>query len=248
VQIVSDPKPSLDLGYVPKYETLINEPSTLRPTKLQVPSRWRSGETMTTTRAHPNKPLAACRAVCPEMDQRSSAVGEQAVKRLSKALSSVRIPTHLFGIDRTTSSSSPPMLLGDREKTGGGSSDSTGEPVTASTPTVVETPSQREAAAQRGPTPRADASLDAFSVLPSRPSRLLHRASSDASLLYHSSSRASSFGDDGRFLDIREQVNSRLHAITDNWARPSLKLPQLPGKSELSTYAILLRCACQQLY
>ncbi|KAI1144592.1 hypothetical protein F5Y05DRAFT_32101 [Hypoxylon sp. FL0543] len=66
--------------------------------------------------------------------------------------------------------------------------------------------------------------------LPRRPNRprTLRRSTSDESMLYHSLSRVSSFGDDERWNDIREQKNSRLKAITDSWDRPTFKLPQLP--------------------
>ncbi|KAI0851853.1 hypothetical protein F5Y00DRAFT_251624 [Daldinia vernicosa] len=63
---------------------------------------------------------------------------------------------------------------------------------------------------------------------PTRP-RVMRRSTSDESILYHSLSRMSSFGDDDRWNDIREQKNSRLKAITDSLDVPTFKLPQFPS-------------------
>lgn len=58
---------------------------------------------------------------------------------------------------------------------------------------------------------------------------LLRHATSDESLLYHSISKASSLGDDTRFENQREQVNSRIKAIRDSLQdRSSFRMPQLP--------------------
>ena len=58
------------------------------------------------------------------------------------------------------------------------------------------------------------------------PQRLLRRSTSDNSLtLMRSASRASSLGDDSRFEDISEQVNSRMKAIKDSWQDTNLKFP-----------------------
>ncbi|KAJ5038255.1 uncharacterized protein L3040_007122 [Drepanopeziza brunnea f. sp. 'multigermtubi'] len=66
---------------------------------------------------------------------------------------------------------------------------------------------------------------------PSGPKRppILRRTTSDNSLLYHSLSRTSSLGDDTRFENHREQVNSRVKAIRDTLQdRSSFRLPQIP--------------------
>ncbi|QSZ30522.1 hypothetical protein DSL72_000076 [Monilinia vaccinii-corymbosi] len=60
--------------------------------------------------------------------------------------------------------------------------------------------------------------------------RVLRRATSDDSLLYHSLSRTSSLGDDTRFENHREQVNSRVKAIRDSFQdRSTFRMPQLPS-------------------
>jgi hypothetical protein len=58
----------------------------------------------------------------------------------------------------------------------------------------------------------------------------LRRVTSDDSLLYHSLSRASSLGDDTRFENHHEQVNSRVKAIRDSLQdRSSFRMPQMPS-------------------
>ncbi|ATZ54023.1 hypothetical protein BCIN_10g00490 [Botrytis cinerea B05.10] len=59
---------------------------------------------------------------------------------------------------------------------------------------------------------------------------VLRRATSDDSLLYHSLSRSSSLGDDTRFENHHEQVNSRVKAIRDSFQdRSTFRMPQLPS-------------------
>ncbi len=71
-----------------------------------------------------------------------------------------------------------------------------------------------------------------YRPLSERP-QVLRKSTSDDSLLYHSLSRVSSLGDDGRWENTREQINSRFKAIMDSLPDvPTFKLPQLP--SELS--------------
>lgn len=58
----------------------------------------------------------------------------------------------------------------------------------------------------------------------------LRRVNSDDSLLYHSLSRASSLGDDTRFENQREMVNSRMKAIRDSLQdRSSFRMPSIPS-------------------
>ncbi|KAH9844536.1 hypothetical protein Tdes44962_MAKER07294, partial [Teratosphaeria destructans] len=87
------------------------------------------------------------------------------------------------------------------------------------------------------PTEREEASAT-VGDLPGRPQieRLqsrqsqLRRSASDSSLTPHRTlSRVSSLGDDSRWEDVHEQVNSRLKAIKDSWQDSSIKLPSLPS-------------------
>lgn len=70
-----------------------------------------------------------------------------------------------------------------------------------------------------------------------RPS-LLRRTTSDGSLRYlqRSMSRASSLGDDERWADVHEQVNSRMKAIKDSLtdSKLSSKIPKLPEMPTLA--------------
>ena len=64
---------------------------------------------------------------------------------------------------------------------------------------------------------------------PRRPTAI-RRVTSDDSLLYNSLSRASSLGDDTRFENHHEQVNSRVKAIRDSLQdRSSFRMPQMPN-------------------
>jgi hypothetical protein len=64
---------------------------------------------------------------------------------------------------------------------------------------------------------------------PLRP-KAIQKSTSDDSLLYHSLSRASSLGDDTRFENHTEQVNSRVKAIRDSLQdRSSFRMPQMPS-------------------
>ncbi|MCJ1230155.1 hypothetical protein MMC12_006827 [Toensbergia leucococca] len=63
----------------------------------------------------------------------------------------------------------------------------------------------------------------------SSPSRL-RRATSDGSLKLRSAvSRGSSLGDDTRWENVQEQVNSRFKAIMDSFQDSSIKLPSIPN-------------------
>lgn len=66
----------------------------------------------------------------------------------------------------------------------------------------------------------------------------LRRVASDDSMLYHSISRASSLGDDTRFENHREMVNSRVKAIKDSWQdRSSFKLPTMPSIPRVPSFS-----------
>ncbi|KAK2630143.1 hypothetical protein QTJ16_000963 [Diplocarpon rosae] len=69
----------------------------------------------------------------------------------------------------------------------------------------------------------------------------LRRSTSDDSLLYHSLSRASSLGDDTRFENHREQVNSRVKAIRDSLQdRSSFRMPHMPHMPSLPSIPNIL--------
>ncbi|KAF2769385.1 hypothetical protein EJ03DRAFT_248168, partial [Teratosphaeria nubilosa] len=112
----------------------------------------------------------------------------------------------------------------------------------ASNPSIRHKPSESRVASSANarslsPTEREEASAT-VGDLPARPQieRLqsrqsqLRRSASDSSLTPHRTlSRVSSLGDDSRWEDVHEQVNSRLKAIKDSWQDSSIKLPSLPS-------------------
>ena len=143
---------------------------------------------------------------------RSQSAGESALKRLSKALPSISIPSGLIpNIPTPTFFSS-----------------------NASSPQKdAHTPQPRRSAELLSPlTPFPG--LVAPHASPVRPDsarpRTLRHTASDDSLLYHTLSRVSSLGDDERFAHVREQVNVRIKAIKDSFDGPSFKLPQMPSR------------------
>ncbi|KAK3313897.1 hypothetical protein B0H66DRAFT_577732 [Apodospora peruviana] len=141
-------------------------------------------------------------------NRRSSSISENALKRLSKALPSISIPTPSFFL--STSSQKDDSTVQPQKSA----------PLSGPTPNVgasASSPVTSDAARQGPPRPS------------SRLSYALRKSTSDDSLLYHSLSRVSSLGDDDRFANIREQVNSRLKAIKDSWDGPTFKLPQFPS-------------------
>jgi hypothetical protein len=72
----------------------------------------------------------------------------------------------------------------------------------------------------------------------------LRRVASDDSLLYHSLSRASSLGDDTRFENHREMVNSRVKAIRDSLQdRSSFRLPAMPSMPRVPSFSFAMNFA-----
>ncbi|EFX03929.1 hypothetical protein CMQ_857 [Grosmannia clavigera kw1407] len=143
---------------------------------------------------------------------RSSSVGSDALKRLSKALPSLSFPK---GSSTFFPSLPTPSFL--------------------SAVTSPTSPASRKSLStaqnqQRQPT-----------VASQQPSSYSHhRSTSDDSMLYQTLSRVSSLGDDDNFDNIREQVNSRVKAIMDSFPdRPTFKLPSFfpDGKSSAGASA-----------
>ena len=143
--------------------------------------------------------------------QRSHSVGESALKRLSKALPSISIPSGLIPSIPTptffSSSSSSPQK------------DGRSSPPRASTGFLSPTTPHPGGTSPQGTPIRPDSAR----------SRSLRHTASDDSLLYHTLSRVSSLGDDQRFAHVREQVNVRIKAIKDSFDGPSFKLPHMPS-------------------
>ncbi|KAK3996057.1 hypothetical protein QBC44DRAFT_6153 [Cladorrhinum sp. PSN332] len=137
--------------------------------------------------------------------KRASSVGENALKRLSKALPSmpsISIPSGLM-----SSLPTPPFF----------SSHSTNS---SNSPQKEERPVQPK-------TPLTAFSRASSPQIGSPKPGSLRRTTSEDSMLYHTLSRVSSLGDDGRFANVREQVNVRMKAIMDSFDGPSFKMPNI---------------------
>lgn len=176
-------------------------------TSLALPTPWRPGpKPMIVTEPTTGKSAISGVFGSQSRASRSASIGENALKRLSKALPSISIPTPSFFLSGQSQKDDPNMQA------------------QKSAPLILPPHSQPNQTVYPSH-PRTPASPS-----PSRRiSYSLRRSTSDDSLLYHSLSRVSSLGDDDRFVNIREQVNSRFKAIKDSWDGPSFKLPQFPS-------------------
>lgn len=204
-------------------------PQPLEP----LPTPWKTGPkeiVVTSSTSESHKPALAS-VFSQARHRRSSSGGAEALRRLSKALPSIslpsnfmpnRLPTPSFFSSGSTSRSESRDLT--PKHTPPSQSPRLGHSSHASTfPTIIPRKSS--------PAPRDVDRSSGLSRKPSTASRkslALRRSTSDDSMLYHSLSRMSSFGDDQRFTNVREQVNSRFKAIVDSFDTPSFKLPSMP--------------------
>lgn len=179
-------------------------------TSLALPSPWRAGpKHMIVTEPAAGRSAMSGVFGSQSRGSRSASIGENALKRLSKALPSISIPTPSF------------FLSGQSQK------DDLAMQAQKSAPLFM--PPRGQPSQTVYPSRPVDQRTPASPSPSSRMSYALRRSTSDDSLLYHSLSRVSSLGDDDRFVNIREQVNSRFKAIKDSWDGPSFKLPQFPS-------------------
>lgn len=215
--------------------TLDSIPSDSRLVIADPAAKWHAG----------SKELAAGEAKPPKSSmsgvfggnvrhRRSHSVGENALRRLSKAFPSINLPTSFLPNLSTpsffSSSSSHKEAMALTQ-----SPQAPPSRVQNSRPAIQPTGADGslQAASQTAP-PSQNVRIPGFHGSPSvtsRRSQALRRSTSQDSMLYHSLARVSSFGDDERFTHIREQVNVRFKAIRDSWDGPSFKLPQMPSKS-----------------
>lgn len=95
---------------------------------------------------------------------------------------------------------------------------------------------------QRTPPSELDERDATVGALPSRPqlqrlrtrqSQLRRTASDESMTTARTLSRVSSLGDDSRFENVSDQVNSRLKAIRDSWQDSSIKLPNISSFANL---------------
>jgi hypothetical protein len=219
-------------------DTPVAPGSRHRPQPLELPSPWTAGPKLLVKTPEANKPALAGVFGTQARHRRSSSVGAEALKRLSKAFPNLSIPAHLmpnlstpsfFSSSSSQSSShvvasqnADDQLESSRVNTLVPSHEFSG-PRHAST-----APPKSQLHLHSGPG-TVKASDPRRSSVQSINSLGLRRTTSEESLLYNSLSRVSSYGDDDRFVNVREQVNSRLKAIKDSWD-PPFKLPQMPSE------------------
>ncbi|KAK4456081.1 hypothetical protein QBC34DRAFT_8895 [Podospora aff. communis PSN243] len=179
---------------------------------LHLPSPWEAGPREFSV-AEPTPPITpSASGFFQSRQMRSSSISENALKRLSKALPTISIPANLI-----PNISTPSFFASF-----GASFQKDGQ--TAPSSHYHHVPRSADPGQflplTPGPAPGPSAP-------PETVTRGLRKSTSHESLLYHSLSRVSSFGDDERFAHVREQVNSRFKAIKDSFDGPSFKMPQI---------------------
>lgn len=238
-----EPQPNDDTQEGPAGETLSPRTTTAaaRPQPQEqicepLPTPWKSGPkeiVVTSSTSESHKPALAS-VFSQARHRRSSSGGAEALRRLTKALPSISLPSNFmpnrlptlptpsfFSSGSTSRSESrdltprhtPPS---QSPHLGHSSHASTFPMIIPSKPSPTQQDADRNSRISRQPSNASKKSL------------VLRRSTSDDSMLYHSLSRMSSFGDDQRFTNVREQVNSRFKAIVDSFDTPTFKLPSMP--------------------
>ncbi|KAF4989873.1 hypothetical protein FDECE_14566, partial [Fusarium decemcellulare] len=162
---------------------------------------------------------------------RSRSAGQEALRRLQKALPSLSPPTHLLPSMPTS------FFSTSNEKANASVSSIPGQSsrIPSSSTNLSQTRPRISPHQARVVAPSVG------TASPSRP-KVLRRVTSDDSLLYHSLSRTSSLGDDERFQDVREMVNIRFMALRDSLPDvPNFKMPSLPklySQARKSTHSL----------
>ncbi|KAK5989075.1 hypothetical protein PT974_10573 [Cladobotryum mycophilum] len=202
--------PSIPLNDIPNGESQRNSP----------PSPWRAQpRVMVAKDVHSNESRGILgTAFGPTRQrQRSRSTGQEALKKLQKAFPSLASPSHLLPSLPTSFLST--FTDGKQQNNRNSAQPST--PRTTYQSQALQVLSQaRSRMLPNGIEPKAPPPA-------SRPP-MLRRVTSDDSMLYTTLSRASSLGDDDRFIDVREMVNTRLMAIRDSLPDvPNFKMPSL---------------------
>ncbi|KAG5935546.1 hypothetical protein E4U53_000416 [Claviceps sorghi] len=202
----------------PEQLPIVSTPGTVDGSKSFVPGKDPS-------RSRPTKGLLES-AFGPTRQRRSLSAGQEALKKLQKALPS-------FGGHASFLPSLPTSFLSNL--TGENKQSSNNMP-TPSKPGGAPARLRSATTSQQPPPPASgDSTTRAGSSSTSRPRPrprlrppMLRRVTSDESMLYHSLSRQSSLGDDNKFHDVREMVNIRFMAIKDSLPDvPNFRMPSL---------------------
>ncbi|KAJ4162500.1 hypothetical protein NW754_013928 [Fusarium falciforme] len=192
---------------------------TGQPSSYPLPSPWQSQSRPSPVKSSSNRASGSVlgSALSPARN-RSRSAGQEALRRLQKALPSLSPPTHLLPSMPTS------FFSNSSDKVNTGNSSIPGRLQSRRVPPNSSPLSQT----RPRPSPHQGRGLAPSAVSPSRP-KALRRVTSDDSLLYHSLSRTSSLGDDESFQDVREMVNIRFMALKDSLPDvPNFKMPSLP--------------------
>ncbi|KAI0166603.1 hypothetical protein GGR57DRAFT_31047 [Xylariaceae sp. FL1272] len=194
------------------------------PYKNRLPSPWQSGpKELVVSEGSGSRPALAS-VFGQNRQRRSSSGGQDTLKRIREALPAlptISLPS-IFSAPASAKSTDP------ESKRAFSSADGASESKDV-VPSLPSTETRRDMLLPAGHSGHSKEMLTLSRPPPSTRPRTIRRSTSDESMLYHSLSRVSSYGDDERWNDIREQKNSRFKAITDSWDRPTFKLPQLPN-------------------
>lgn len=255
----SGSRPAMSLGRLPS--------SGQAPPRADLPSPWHVGSTFRpfnlgkdSTQSTRYSRLLPARGVLESAfaptRNRSRSAGQEALKRIQKALPSFSTPTHLlpslpssFFSSSSSSSSNPPAPKSPTTKqkasqaTPPSSSNNMrrfssplsplSETHQGSSP-LSQTPSSGPV--RPGP-PRRSASIHSRHsgvAAPAVRPPMLRRATSDESMLYHSLSRTSSLNDGEKFNDVREMVNLRFQAMKESLPDVSNFKMRIPTPSFIS--------------
>ncbi|KAI0598598.1 hypothetical protein F4775DRAFT_554981 [Biscogniauxia sp. FL1348] len=199
------------------------------PQLTKFPSPWTSGPKELVD-SEPSPKPALSGVFSQSRHRRSSSGGTDALKRIREALPSISLPSFFSGPSTASSPRSPesdtrkPIVSSD----GAAESKPARFPTRSLTARVDQATNRNMEPSSPDPARDTPTTSRPPTTGPARP-RMIRRSTSDESMLYHSLSRVSSFGDDNRWDNIREQKNVRFKAITDSWDVPTFKLPQLPN-------------------
>ncbi|RDL40709.1 uncharacterized protein BP5553_00688 [Venustampulla echinocandica] len=201
-----------------------------KPETSALPGPWYPGSRAIQTRR--TEPQSALAGVFNNARTRSRSASLEGLKKfLPKGLPSMPQIGHFFGSSNTSHSQGPAGASRDIRRTRPSSMF-----VPGATPRGGSSPRPRGYSPIFGTTPES-CSENNLLAGPQR-SKSIRRVTSDDSLLYHSLSRASSLGDDSRFENQNEQVNSRIKAIRDTLQdRSSFRMPQMPSMPSMPRVA-----------
>lgn len=229
--------PAADAETTPPTSASIPPPQPEPDALDRPPTPWKPGpkKIVVTSSKAPTHKSARTSVLSTARHRRSSSGGTDALKRLSKALPSLSLPSNFMPNRFSTPNFFSSHTVTSPKTESRETTPPRGSPTSQSSPRSPKHAVTFPAAAHpTNPPPRRPSLANSGQLIRppsaiSRKSLALRRSTSHESMLYHSLSRMSSFGDDQRFTHIREQVNSRFKAIVDSFDPPSFKLPSMPS-------------------